>query len=299
MARYALVMAESELTPAEYEDLTLRLIGLLSDRMGRLTSRLERGAVLPGLATGNQIDVVWEGPIADQMHRLVFECRRYKSRIDQGRLHAFRSVVDDIGGDMPTTGVMVTTTGYQAGSRRIADTYGLQILELREPAPADVDGRILRIEIAITARVPLVRHFTSEVIEPLRDFSDLVSIDRVSIDRGNGAESISELLLSGETSPAGQPPTPLHPVVRRFSEPATLLIDGVPTARVSSVGALVGDSDSAFSIEIGPGAEGVAWVVKNALDGASVWFARDGTIYEIGDPLLGISEATSPPPAAT
>jgi hypothetical protein len=50
----------------------------------------------------------------------------------QQALHGWRSVVDDVGeAGIETIGVMVTTAGYQSGAQRVADSYGIVILELR------------------------------------------------------------------------------------------------------------------------------------------------------------------------
>jgi hypothetical protein len=43
----------------EYEELTRSLVAALGQRMGVLTTRLERNVVMPGRATNNQIDVLW------------------------------------------------------------------------------------------------------------------------------------------------------------------------------------------------------------------------------------------------
>ena len=92
------------------------------------------------MATANQIDVLWDFTDADgKGHRVAFEARDHKNRIKQSSFHAFRSVIDDTQSEeRPVEGVMVTTTGYQSDATRIAETYGLLVLELRPPTPQDL-----------------------------------------------------------------------------------------------------------------------------------------------------------------
>ncbi|GMA85879.1 hypothetical protein GCM10025868_11290 [Angustibacter aerolatus] len=63
------------------------------------------------------------------LQRVLFECKHYKRKVDQGKLHAFRSVLDDIQDAVPTYGVFVTTVGYQSGASSLPETYGLTVLE--------------------------------------------------------------------------------------------------------------------------------------------------------------------------
>jgi hypothetical protein len=109
-----------------YEQLTEELVGPLGSAHGITTLRLERDVLLRGHATHNRIDVLWEFRLASsQLVRILFECRSYARRINQQALHSWRSVVDDAAEPgIETIGVMVTTTGYQSGAQRVADSYG-------------------------------------------------------------------------------------------------------------------------------------------------------------------------------
>ncbi len=143
---------------SEYELLVERLVGQFSLRAGVSTERIQRDVLIKGRGTKNQIDVLWDLiDAADQPHRVVFEARSYRSRIKQGALHAFRSVVDDIQDPArPVTGVMVTTTGYQSGATGVASTYGLVVLELRSPIAADLADRVATIHVKFKTQVPMI-----------------------------------------------------------------------------------------------------------------------------------------------
>ncbi len=270
---------DEPLTSGEYEDLTRDLVGRIRARLGMLTTRLERNVQIQGRATSNQIDVVWEGRIDEQPHRYVFECKNYKYNVKQSLLFAFRGVLDDIQDDVPTTGVMVTRTGYQAGAKRVADTYGLVVVELRRPTPADTEHRVLQIKVQLTSRNPIVRDLRWDVVEVLAETERLVPASEIVVEGADGALDVQTRFCAGEISPLDSPPTPLHPVTRPFDPPATLSIEGQSVARISAMHAVVGDSDASFEINVGPGLDGLAWMAKDALGGSRAWFAADGKIY--------------------
>src|SRR4051795_1846870 len=65
------------------------------------------------------------------------------------------------------SGTMVALSGYQVGARRVADTYGLSIPELRPPKPEDLAGRLLEVRVAMHARMPHVGNLQIEPAEPV------------------------------------------------------------------------------------------------------------------------------------
>ncbi len=137
------------MTATEYELLTHRLMTLISKRSPLQTTRLEHDITLTGRSGPNQIDVIWEFLTPDgSPRRVIVECRKYRSPLKRQAVFAWRGVVDDLDSpDMPTLGVMVTITGYQSGAQRVADTYGVVILHLREPTGQDVEHRLMEIRL--------------------------------------------------------------------------------------------------------------------------------------------------------
>lgn len=264
----------------EYELLTRELAEALARYFGVLTDKCVHDERMRGRATPNQIDVLWEGRLDGQRHRIVFECKHHKRPITQGLLHAFRSVLDDISDDVPTTGVFVSTNGYQSGAKSVASTYGIVVLELRPPQDRDLEGRLTQINLSFTLRCEVVRE-VQVVVEELEQVSGSLPVDPslTWIDRPDGSSStLRAVLTAGENSPLGIPPTPPHRVVRRF-EPGTILRteDGQRVAIRAIIG-VVGDSDSTSTATIGPGADGIAHILRDALTGATVWFEKDGKI---------------------
>lgn len=154
-----------------YEELTEELVGQLGDVSGITTLRLERDVPVSGRANDNQIDVLWEFQRASgERVRLLFECRSYARRINQQALHSWGSIVDDVSEPgIETVGVMVTTTGYQSGARRVADTYGIVILELRAPTDRDLANRWRSIRTELVIRMPLVTDLSVDTTRTARD----------------------------------------------------------------------------------------------------------------------------------
>ena len=149
----------------DYELLVQRLIRDLSRNAQVYTTGLAHDIPIQGRSTTNRIDVVWDFTDAsDQTRRVVFECRSYKSAIKQQALHSWRSVVDDIQSDeRPVVGVMVTTVGYQVGARRVADTYDLLVLELRQPTEADLANRMSAIRVQLNVQPTVVDDMRLEI----------------------------------------------------------------------------------------------------------------------------------------
>lgn len=272
---------------AEYELLTRRLAAELSDFYGVLTRRCEVRVVLPGYGTDNEIDVVWEGVIGGVEQRILIECKHYKRRVDQGKLHTFHSVVEDIvkRDGIPTVGVFVTTTGYQSGAQSLATAYDIVVLELRPPTPEDLKGRVTQIVYELVMRTEVVRDVQVEAEwlgDPPANSSVAVDPATTMVEFPDGTStSLRETLTAGECSPLGQRPTPPHPVSRHFSAQTFLRIDGERALEVRRISATVGDSDSRARHTVGPGPEGIAHVMRDAVSGSTVWFEKNGTIHAV------------------
>lgn len=273
-----------ELGWKDYEELTRTLVETFARVTGVQTTRLERNVELPGAATVNRIDVVWEfrnGSGAP--FRVLFECRSYASRITQQALHSWRSVVDDsASSELTTVGVMVTTTGYQSGAQRVAETYGIIICELRAPTAKDLANRVSRVEITILPRFTRITDFNLVPTQMLSTSMTMSGpLSEFLIEHPDGTSvSVQELLLDGELSIAGDPPMPAHRVARAFDPPLVLKQIDSPIALVEEISATVEEVGSEpIAIVVGA-LERVAWMVADTINGSDVWFARDGKIWQ-------------------
>jgi hypothetical protein len=269
--------------PSEYEKLTQLLVKRISEGAPVTTSRLDHNVVLPGRASPHQIDVLWEfttgsGPA----HRIIFECKHRSGALEQNDMLAFKGVVEEVGYEsIPTTGVMVHLTGYQLGARKVADTYGLIILELRSPNDKDVEGRALGFRGLLSARVPVVKDMHLDVCELLSDaLNEPVLNYGLQVETADGQRiSIMALLQDGEIDLTKKELTSQHRVTRSFEPPAMLMVEGEPAARVRAVSAIVGEERGVPTNFAVGGRENLAWMLKNTLGGERAWFANDGKIY--------------------
>jgi hypothetical protein len=214
--------------------------------------------------------------------RLLFECRSKGRPINQQAMHSWRSVVDDVSQpDIRTIGVMVTTTGYQSGAQRVADTYGLMICELREPNAADLHNRVVKTSVTFVARVPKLTDLevkATEQLGPHADFTGPLGEFILEFEDGS-SERLGDQLLRGELAKIDEPPTVQHRATRSFDPPAVLSRIGEPIARVWQISATVWEAESeptTFSTEM----ERAAWMIANTLTGSRVWFAENGNIWQ-------------------
>jgi hypothetical protein len=273
-------------TSDEYELLVKWLAEQLAARAEVQTSRIVRDCQVRGKATSNQIDVLWDFTDATgQDYRIVFEARSYKNSIKQGALHAFRSVVDDIQDQArPVTGVMVTTTSYQRGAQNVASSYGLIILELRQPTTQDVANRVSKIVIDMTPIVQTIQNLNFGAVEVYDQNAQgsLEALEWITVGPPDCDESeaqpLKELLTEGELGGPGEL-RPVHQVRREFDPPQLLRIRGNRVALLGTVTADVGNVQGPPVRATIGGLENVAWMLRDSLTGARAWFAKDGRVW--------------------
>lgn len=280
-----------------YEELTRGLVERLGSLHGVTTVRLERNVVCRGKATHHQIDVIWQFKSrgTDQVQTVLFECRHYKDAIKKGRLLEFKGVIDDIaahGGSgrlENPVGTMVTLSKYQIGARRVAETYGLTITELRPPTSEDLAGRVLDIRVTMHARIPHVDNLQIEPAEPVgTDQPPEVGgvAEEFDIEYPGGSRiNLVAHLLAGELAGFDEPPTVRHRVLRTFDPPVTLFVRDQPILPLKAAAADVSETVTETEFSMG-GREYLAYVLLNALNGERVWFAEDGRTWSTDVPIL-------------
>ena len=273
----------SSMDSTEYEKLTHALVERIAERSRLKTTRLEHNVQLPGRASPHQIDVLWEFTTASgHPHRIIFECRRKSRSLEQNDALAFKGVVDEVSWEsIPTTGVMVHVKGFQLGATKVASTYGLIILEMRNPSDKDVQDRVMAIRVAMTVRVPVVKDLDFKITELLSDaLNEPVLNLGLEVEAADGQRCrVLDVLKEGEIDLSSSELTPLHPVTREFNPPVVLLVEGAPTAKIRSVSATVGEvHGDPYDFTIG-GRERLAIMVKDTLAGDRAWFSDDGKIY--------------------
>ncbi|QXV57361.1 restriction endonuclease [Amycolatopsis sp. TNS106] len=284
----------NEMDPTEYELLTKRLFQLITDRSPGKHVKIEHNVKLRGRSTSHQIDVLWELEAADgSPRRIVIECRRYAHPLKQKDVFAFDGVVRDLDSpELPTTGVMVTTTGYQSGAQSVADTYGVVILHLRKPTPDDLENRLTKIVITATARMPTIDavNVTAEdgFISPP---PGPILASEFGLLRDDGSRILlQDFLWAGELGNLEQPPVAPHSVTRLFNPPVVLTLRGEALGRITGVSATVGEVamvQDPFAVGGAP----MAWMIGNVLDSTQVWFTDTSRTYVSDDQNGGVALA--------
>jgi hypothetical protein len=144
----------------------------------------------------------------------------------------------------------------------------------------------MQINLSITVRAPNVRDVTVEVdatqLGPV-PLPETIPTDWTDahLDLPDGSTTrLFDHLTLGELSPLGSPPTPPHTVTRVLPD-GTRLRTAAGSLPVRTLRATVGDSDSTATTVVGPGPEGVAHILKDAISGATVWLQTDGSIRAV------------------
>lgn len=273
----------------EYEELAKTLAQRLANALGNQTEVCEHNIKLAGRGTTNQIDVQWVGQIDGRRHRILIECKRHRKPLAQNHVHAFRSVVDDIASDgIPTTGIFMHPVGYQEGAKRLARTYDVVLMEVREPTDADLADRILQINFDIVVTQLVLQKVMFDWIGPFDDEWPGFLADLAVVHRTNGRAAIGiQQLLALELGPtveeqqrAAEAPELCE---LQFPEPTPIEIDGRIVGKAIGASGMPHVSVSRTSSSVGPGREGVAYVAKNVLGAETVWFTLGGTVHVISD----------------
>ena len=118
-------------TNTEYELFTQEVYQLLASYTGLTTSSVKHNVKLKGKSgLEHQIDVYWEYNKDGVEHRVAIECKNYSYGVSIGKVRDFYGVISDLDN---VKGIIVTTVGYQKGSKQYADYYGISLKELRTP----------------------------------------------------------------------------------------------------------------------------------------------------------------------
>ncbi|GHN01556.1 hypothetical protein WSM22_30450 [Cytophagales bacterium WSM2-2] len=139
----------------DYEKFTQEIYQTLINVQGIDTIDVKHNVKLAGKSKQeHQIDVYWEYEMAGVKHRTAIECKNYNREVSIGKVRDFYSVLSDL---TNVNGIMVTKVGYQAGAKKFADFYGINLKELRFPNDKDWKGRIKTIVFQMKMVLPNIR----------------------------------------------------------------------------------------------------------------------------------------------
>jgi len=77
----------------------------------------------------HNIDVYYQFEMNGIMHRVLFECKNWNSKISKEKVLALKAILDDIPNSV---GVMVSVKGFQSGAERFAEHHGIELISGNE-----------------------------------------------------------------------------------------------------------------------------------------------------------------------
>jgi Restriction endonuclease len=89
-----------------------------------------------------QFDVYWEYKIGGFLHKIVIECKNYKSQIKPEKVDALVGKLSNFPG---IQGIIVTSSGYTSGAINLAKFKGIGLRIIRSAIAEDYTGRIRKI----------------------------------------------------------------------------------------------------------------------------------------------------------
>src|ERR1051325_9219793 len=108
-------------TPATWQELQTDVAAILKECGFSVeiekTVKSVRGSV--------EIDVYGEEDINGRKHKIACECKHWKASVPQTVIHAFRTVIADIGANV---GYLISSGGFQSGSLTAAELTNLELL---------------------------------------------------------------------------------------------------------------------------------------------------------------------------
>ena len=134
-------------TSTDYEKLAQKIYGEILTLEGVENIDVRHNVKIRGRSgVEHQIDVFWEYRYAGIVHRVLIECKHYGHAVSLLHVRNLHGLTTDIPN---STGIIVTTIGFQSGAKEYADFYGMGLKLIRKPRGEDWDGCIQIINIQL------------------------------------------------------------------------------------------------------------------------------------------------------
>jgi hypothetical protein len=135
----------------EYERFVRDIVQVLLRADGLETVSVQHSVKVRGRSREHQIDVYWEYRLGGVVHRVIMNCKNYKSRVEVTDVLTLSGVLADMPG---TLGLIVTTVGFQKGAIEYAQEHAIGLKIIRPPHDDDWEGRIREFHIDVRLDVP-------------------------------------------------------------------------------------------------------------------------------------------------
>lgn len=132
-------------TSTDYEKLAQKIYGEILALQGVENIDVRHNVKIKGKSgVEHQIDVFWEYKYAGVVHRVLIECKHYSHAVSLLHVRNLHGLTTDIPN---STGIIVTTVGFQSGAKEYADFYEMGLKLIRKPRGEDWDGCIQIVNI--------------------------------------------------------------------------------------------------------------------------------------------------------
>lgn len=265
-------------TGAIYERLTSQLMLELEQVHAVNTIEITSRKIVQGRTTRHEIDLWWVFNWMGRRFTVAFQCKDWVRPVEQGELLKFQAVLADLATYDPS-GVFVTRTGYQSGSRAVAGGNRISLLELREPGEQDWAGRIQTVEIVLQVVVPVWRDFQLQLAPGAEDLGveSLAGCNQDLAVHEPGKPSQTVLEIQKQLSPVGFEAADWQRLSVEFGPGAWLGSDEDSGLRVPVAGLSAEVRQDVHELRTSlSGSNVVTHVLKNVLTGTTVAFGPDG-----------------------
>jgi len=137
----------------DYEIFVRDIVEALLKADGLQTVKVEHDVQVQGISRSHQIDVYWEYELGGVLHRVIINCKNYKSTVEVTHVETLAGVLNDMPG---VRGVIVTTLGFQKGAIDYAKVHKIGLKVIRPPVEQDWEGRLKEIHLRLVINKPVL-----------------------------------------------------------------------------------------------------------------------------------------------
>lgn len=107
------------------ESLVQYVYQVLSNSSNQKIEVINKHDIIGKSGVKHNIDVYYQFKLNGITHKVVFECKNWKTKISKEKVLAFKSILDDIPNSV---GIMIAPKGYQSGAKQFAEHHGIELV---------------------------------------------------------------------------------------------------------------------------------------------------------------------------
>lgn len=107
------------------ESLVQYVYQVLSNSSNQKIEVINKHDIIGKSGVKHNIDVYYQFKLNGITHKVIFECKNWKTKISKEKVLAFKSILDDIPN---SAGIMIAPKGYQSGAKQFAEHHGIELV---------------------------------------------------------------------------------------------------------------------------------------------------------------------------